>query len=660
MSQTFHRILRHAAMLGVSLAMSAGLVACGGGSGSSAPTLTALSVSPATQTIAPAGTVNLTVTGTYSNGSSQNVTSTATYASSSTAVATVSAAGVVTGVASGTSTITATLSGKSGTMTVTVAPTLTSIAVTPATATLAVGGTESLSVVGTYSDNSTQNLTAHSTYTSGTTSVATVSSAGVVTAVASGTATISVTATDPATGGTATGSASVTVGCCAGASAFELMSSDYAKYAVAPDANGAYLHSVQGGDVFSFAQGFGYSYDPPQSGITYLGYYLYQAQEGASVSPTDFFGLAFQAPANAAGVTQPINISQSTELLVSMGNTYAPAANGGHANVFTVEISNTNLSTVGTDVCDANVTLNSVGPGANTQNGLYEYEVPFTQFTCSSGTIAHLQSTGVSQAAVKVLAGVNSGIVASEFDIIAVRSIGFNVVGATPAATATSPYGLFASDFQVPASAPSNGSIGSSIQGGPFFQFYSSGYGFGCFDSNQLNATYADAFTLQVGAGANYNCGGPNSTTAYAPATDYAGLAFTAPAPKGTQVPMDISASGNMIIRMGNTYAPGAVGGFANVFTVSMNNAVGSAAPVDSCAVDVTLNSIGPGANTQNGMYDYVLPLTGFTCSSGSLAHLKTTGVTSVGVAIVGAKNPGVTASVNFDQIVVGSIGFQP
>ena len=79
---------------------------------------------------------------------------------------------------------------------------LDSIAVTPSTQALAVGQTAELSVTGTYGNAnhlSTQPVSSGVTWSSNTTSVATVSATGVVTRVASGTATITATSTEDAT-----------------------------------------------------------------------------------------------------------------------------------------------------------------------------------------------------------------------------------------------------------------------------------------------------------------------------------------------------------------------------------------------------------------------------------------------------------------------------
>lgn len=70
---------------------------------------------------------------------------------------------------------------------------LTSIAITPVSATIAIGGTQQFTAIGTYSNNSTTNLTSSVLWHSSNTAVATISAAGLATAVASGSATITAT-----------------------------------------------------------------------------------------------------------------------------------------------------------------------------------------------------------------------------------------------------------------------------------------------------------------------------------------------------------------------------------------------------------------------------------------------------------------------------------
>jgi len=76
-----------------------------------------------------------------------------------------------------------------GVLTVT-APQLVSLAVTSATNSITVGQTQQLTATGTFSDNSTQNLTTTAAWVSSVPTVATISSTGLVTAVAPGSSAI--------------------------------------------------------------------------------------------------------------------------------------------------------------------------------------------------------------------------------------------------------------------------------------------------------------------------------------------------------------------------------------------------------------------------------------------------------------------------------------
>jgi len=155
--------------------------------------LTSIAVTPATVILAAGGTQALTVTGSYDDGSMAPVTATASFSSSAAAIADVSGAGVVTGVAPGSATITATLSGKTATVAVTVtavAATLVSVAVTPNPVSLAAGGTAQLVVTGKFTSGPTQDVTANATFSTLDGGVATVGAGGLVTAVANGSTTI--------------------------------------------------------------------------------------------------------------------------------------------------------------------------------------------------------------------------------------------------------------------------------------------------------------------------------------------------------------------------------------------------------------------------------------------------------------------------------------
>jgi uncharacterized protein YjdB len=128
-----------------------------------------------------------------------------TYASDNSAVATVSSAGLVTGVAIGSAKITATSEGKSGTADITVTPVaVATVQISPPTADLIVGQSTTLAAVAT--DAKGNVLSGRSaSWTSGAPSVATVSQTGVVTAVGVGNAVIFATVEGK------TGSANVSV-----------------------------------------------------------------------------------------------------------------------------------------------------------------------------------------------------------------------------------------------------------------------------------------------------------------------------------------------------------------------------------------------------------------------------------------------------------------
>lgn len=171
-------------------------------------TLRSVAVTPANRTVPKGFSGNFVATGTFSDSSTQNLTEQASWSSSDTTKVTVSNAagskgsGVAVGV--GSSTITASVSNAvattavNGTTMVTVsAATLTSIAVTPPSATAAKGTQQAFMANGTYSDNSTQDITGSVTWSSSNTAIATINNTspnnGVATAVGTGMATITAT-----------------------------------------------------------------------------------------------------------------------------------------------------------------------------------------------------------------------------------------------------------------------------------------------------------------------------------------------------------------------------------------------------------------------------------------------------------------------------------
>src|SRR5579872_29577 len=139
----------------------------------------------------------LTAMGTFSNGQQLDLTSAVTWTSSTPSVATVSnsvdTAGIATGVAQGSTTVSAAFAGVSATtplvITVTNA-TLTSIQVTPSAPNIPLGSSQLFAAQGTFTDSSVVNITVEVAWSSSDVSVATIKANGLATSASTGTTTI--------------------------------------------------------------------------------------------------------------------------------------------------------------------------------------------------------------------------------------------------------------------------------------------------------------------------------------------------------------------------------------------------------------------------------------------------------------------------------------
>ncbi len=165
--------------------------ACGAPTVPSAPASSSLSLSCASLTVAKGTGTTCTAWLLFADGSKQDVTGTASWSSSDPAVARVSA-GAVTGAGVGSATLSATAGGQTGSASVTVtAAVLTALSAGPDLQTLPVGVQFAYDAVGIFSDGTQQDLTAQVAWTSADREVATVSAAGVATAVGQGTTSLS-------------------------------------------------------------------------------------------------------------------------------------------------------------------------------------------------------------------------------------------------------------------------------------------------------------------------------------------------------------------------------------------------------------------------------------------------------------------------------------
>ncbi len=168
-------------------------------------TLSSITVAPNVASIAKGATQQLTATGHYSDSTTLDLTTSATWTSSNTAVSTISSnGGLATGVAwsgGGDVTMTATSSGAiSGTAKMTVTAKLESITVTSALSSIVQYTTQQFTATGHYSDNTTRDLTATTTWSSGNSAV-TINSSGLATGATAG-GPVTITATSNGVSGT--------------------------------------------------------------------------------------------------------------------------------------------------------------------------------------------------------------------------------------------------------------------------------------------------------------------------------------------------------------------------------------------------------------------------------------------------------------------------
>lgn len=183
------RIIRITAAL--LIAFCIGLTACGGGGSKNTPpppppTLSSITVTSTGSTVVVGMTVQFKAEGKYSDGSTKDLTSSVSWSSSDTNIATVSAAGLVTGVAAGNVNIKAasgTVSNQSA-LTVNKAA-ITALAVTSSATTVPLGGTQQLVANATFENNTTGPVSDGVTWTSSNPSVISVDTAGLATAMTS-------------------------------------------------------------------------------------------------------------------------------------------------------------------------------------------------------------------------------------------------------------------------------------------------------------------------------------------------------------------------------------------------------------------------------------------------------------------------------------------
>ncbi len=335
----------------------------------SAAVLQTIQVTPTNPSIPLGANQQFVATGLYNDGSTQVITTAVGWTSSAPAVATINAAGLATSVSAGPTTITASLSGITGSTTLTVTPaTLESIEIAPTSALIAIGGTRAFTATGVYSDTSTVVLTNLVNWASSSTAVATITSAGLATGVANGTTNITATyqgvtsntAVLAVSGKTLTGvavsctptsiAAGTTSQCTATASFSDLSSENVTSSASWASSNNAFATVTQLGVVTGVAVG------SPTITATY------QTQSGsATVTVTAAFlesiAITPLAPSIALGNTQQFqavgHYSNNTTQTITTQVTWASSAParatisnaaGSHGLATSVSVGTTNIT----------------------------------------------------------------------------------------------------------------------------------------------------------------------------------------------------------------------------------------------------------------------------------------------------------------------------
>lgn len=161
-----------------------------------APALTYVQVTPTNPSITAQATAQFTATAVFADNSTRNVTSSSSWTSSNSTVAVVSNSGATigraTGLGAGTSTITATYQGMSGSSVLSVAQGVGAVSVSPVLSTTVLGIPVTFTATATLTNDATVTPTGVAWVSSDPT-IATITAAGVATPVKAGTATITAT-----------------------------------------------------------------------------------------------------------------------------------------------------------------------------------------------------------------------------------------------------------------------------------------------------------------------------------------------------------------------------------------------------------------------------------------------------------------------------------
>ncbi len=153
--------------------------------------LVGITISPNQASLPIGETQQLTATGNFSDGSTQNLTSSVIWSSSTSTIASVGASGSVLANGLGSATITASSGSLAGSAGITVTPAVVvSLNIVPATISMVLENSKQLQAQATWSDGTSQNVTATASWSSTPAGIVSLSSSGMATAWQVGTTTV--------------------------------------------------------------------------------------------------------------------------------------------------------------------------------------------------------------------------------------------------------------------------------------------------------------------------------------------------------------------------------------------------------------------------------------------------------------------------------------
>jgi len=344
-----------------------------------AAVLQSITMSPGTASVAAGLTQPFTATGRYSDNSTQDLTNSVSWTSSDNSIATISTTGHATGVkAGGPVTIKATQGSIFGTAQLTVtAAVLESMTVSPGTASVAAGLTQSFTATGHYSDNSTQDLTGTVTWASSDTTIATISTSGVATGVKAG-GPMTISAQQGSVKGTAqltviANNVSVTVNTLPAGETFSVDGATYSTAQTFTWASGSTHtigttspHAGSPGTQFSWLSwsdggGISHQVTAPNSAVTYTANFSTQFQLLTNASPIAG-GSVTPASGNYYNAGTVVNLTATANAGFTFAGWTGSVANPSSAA--TTVTMNTAQTVTATFITNPTLTVSTFGPGS--------------------------------------------------------------------------------------------------------------------------------------------------------------------------------------------------------------------------------------------------------------------------------------------------------